>query len=168
MIYGSKKDTLPNKQGKKLWRPRFIRTNRIVKVIELAKLISEATTLTVPDIVAVLLSLPKYMNLFMKEGHTVKLDGLGTFYLYGYSKGNGVETENEVDAAQFNRIVCKFNSEYIVNVDGSRTRALGNEVELINIKELIKKAEANGTGENNSGGNDSGDDDGGFTPDPNA
>lgn len=164
MIYGSKKDTLANKQGKKLWRPRFLRTNRIVRIIELAKLISEATTLTVPDIVAVLLSLPKYMNLFMKEGHTVKLDGLGTFYLYGYSKGNGVETEDKVDASQFNRIVCKFNSEYIVNVDGSRTRALGNEVELINVKDIIKKAEANGDGVTKPGGND--DDD--YEQDPNA
>lgn len=163
MYYGSKKDPRPNKDGKKLWRPRFLRTNRIVRIIEIAKLISEATTLTVPDIVAVLLSLPKYMNLFMKEGHTVRLDGLGTFYLHGYSRGNGVETEDEVDAAQFNRIVCKFNSEYNVNVDGSRTRSLGNEVELINVKEIIKKAEANGNGENN---ND--DDDDGYVQDPNA
>ena len=48
----------------------------------------------------------------MKEGSSVKLDGLGTFYLVGKANGQGVDTPEEVSARQFTEVRVRFIPEY--------------------------------------------------------
>lgn len=142
MFYREKQDTMPDKDGNQLWRPEVVRTGQTVNVKELSKHISHATTLTQADVSAVLLSLPEAMNVHLNQGHTVRLDGLGTYTVYGRSKRNGVVDKSKVRPSQFTSLVLKFTPEYTMNVGGSRTRALLDNVEFIHINRLTKGVSA--------------------------
>jgi len=156
MFYREKQDTMPDKDGNQLWRPEIVRTGQTVNVKELSKHISNATTLTQADVSAVLLSLPEAMNVHLNQGHTVRLDGLGTYTVYGRSKGKGIVDKDKVRPSQFTSLVLKFTPEYTMNVGGSRTRALLDGVEFIHINRLTKGVSGTEAGDNS--GND-GDDD---------
>lgn len=138
MFYREKQDTMPDKDGNQLWRPEIVRTGKTVNVKALSKLISTATTVTQADIAAVLYSLPQFMNVYLREGHTIRLDGLGTFTVYGRSKGKGVLEKKDVRPSQFGSLVLKFTPEYNVSVGGSRTRALLSDIEFTHIDRLAK------------------------------
>lgn len=154
MFYKERQDAIPDKNGIKLWRPTLVRTGKVVGTRELSKLMSAATTLTDVDIYAVILCLTRYMNVHLKEGHSVKLDGLGTFTLYGRSQGKGVIEKKDVRPSQFNNITCRFTPEYTISVDGSRTRSITEGIEFIHIDRIAGKANSN-----NEGGNNNNDDD---------
>ena len=159
MYYKEKQNSLPDKNGNKLWHPTVVRTGKTVDTRQLSKLISTATTLTEADLYAAFLALPQFMNVHLKEGHTVRLNGLGTFTVYGRSKGKGVENKDNVRPSQFTSLVCKFTPEYFVSAGGNRTRALLDDVEFINVSRLTKSANNSTDSGNNDGGNP--DDDGG-------
>ncbi|MCD7899358.1 MAG: HU family DNA-binding protein [Bacteroides sp.] len=159
MYYREKQDPMPDRDGNQLWRPEIVRTGKIVDVKELSKLISTATTVTQADIAAVLYSLPQFMNVHLKEGHTIRLDGLGTFTVYGRSKGKGVLEKKDVRPSQFGSLVLKFTPEYSISVGGVRTRALLNDIEFTHIDRLVKGL--SGTSDNNNTGDNNGDNDGG-------
>lgn len=156
MYYKEQQDVFPDKAGNKLWRPAVVRTGKTVGIKALSKHISTATTLTESDITAVLLSLPQFMNIYLKEGHTVRLDGLGTFAVYGRSKGKGVIDKEDVRPSQFSSLVLKFTPEYTVSTGGTRTRTLLDGVEFTHINRLLKGFSADS---DNAGGNDDGNDD---------
>lgn len=154
MFYREKQDPMPNKEGKQLWRPEIVRTGKTVNVKELSKLISTATTLTQADVAAVLYSLPQFMNLYLKEGHTIRLDGLGTYAVWGRSKGKGVVDKKDVRPSQFGSLVLKFTPEYSMNTGGTRTRALLNDIEFTHINRLAKSLAGADTGDNGGGDDD--------------
>lgn len=138
MYYREKQDPMPNKDGNRLWRPDIVRTGKIIGVKQLSKLISTATTLTEADVTAVLCSLPQFMDLHLREGHTVRLDNIGTFTVYGRSKGKGVVDKKDVRPSQFEHLVLKFRPEYTMSVGGVQTRALLNDIEFVHINRLLK------------------------------
>jgi len=156
MFYREKQDPMPDKDGNLLWRPEIVRTGKTVNVKELSKHISNATTLTQADVTAVLLSLPEAMNVHLNQGHTVRLDGLGTYTVYGRSKGNGVTDKTKVRPSQFGSLVLKFTPEYTMNVGGARTRALLDGVDFIHVSRLTKGVSVMDPDDN---GGDNGDDD---------
>jgi len=156
MFYREKQDPMPDKDGYQLWRPEVVRTGQTVNVKELSKHISHATTLTQADVSAVLLSLPEAMNVHLNQGHTVRLDGLGTYTVYGRSQGNGVTDKSKVRPSQFTSLMLKFRPEYSVAIGGGHTRALLNGVEFVHINRLTKGISDTETGDDN--GSDDGDD----------
>ena len=156
MFYREKQDSMPDKGGNQLWRPEIVRTGKTVDVKTLSKLISTATTLTQSDIAAVLYSLPQFMNVYLKEGHTIRLDGLGTLTVYGRSKGKGVVEKKDVRPTQFGSLVLKFTPEYTMPIGGGRTRALLTDIEFIHIDRLIKGISGDNDNENTGGNNGDG------------
>jgi predicted histone-like DNA-binding protein len=127
---------MPDKDGNLLWRPEIVRTGRVVNVKQLSRLISTATTLTQADVAAVLYSLPQAMDMYLREGHTVRLDGLGTYVVYGRSKGKGVIDRESIRPSQIGSFVLKFTPEYTISVNGSRKSVLLNDIELIHIDSI--------------------------------
>lgn len=164
MYYREKQDSVANKEGNQLWRPEIVRTGKMVDIKTLSKMISTATTLTQSDIAAVLYSLPQFMNEHLKEGHTVRLDGLGTFTVYGRSRGKGVLEKKDVRPSQFGSLVLKFTPEYKISYDRVRTRTLLNDIEFTHVDRLIKGLSGENDNEN-SGGNDNGGGSGNVDPD---
>lgn len=139
MFYKEVQDPLPNKDGEKLWRPTIVRTGKVIELKELSKLISTATSLTEADVTAALIILPQIMDIHLKEGNTIRLNGLGTFSVYGRTKGKGVKNKEDVRPSQFSSLVCKFTPEYTLSVNRTRSSALLNNVEFTNIAKLVGK-----------------------------
>jgi predicted histone-like DNA-binding protein len=166
MFYRDKQDSMPDKDGNLLWRPEIVRTGKIVNAKELSKLISTATTLTQSDVAAVLYSLPQFMNVFLKEGHTVRLDGVGTYTVYGRSRGKGVVDKKNVRPSQFGSLALKFTPEYTISVGGNRTRALLSDIEFIHVDRLAKglsdssSDDSASSSDDNAGGRTDGNDNG--------
>lgn len=148
MFYKEVQDTMPDKNGNKLWRPEIVRTGRTVDIKKLSKAICAATTLTPADVAAVLYSLPRAMDIYLREGHTVRLDWLGTFTVYGRSRGRGVLTKEEVHPSQFSSLVVKFTPEYTLSAVGTHERMMLSDVEFINVKAISAKANREDSKEN--------------------
>jgi predicted histone-like DNA-binding protein len=145
MYYKETQDPMPDKNGHKLWRPEVMRTGEVIGIDELSKLISEATTVTEADIVAVLYSLPQVMNLNLKEGHTVRLDKIGTFSIYGRSQGKGVVNKEDVRPSQFGSLSIRFTPEYTVTTNGQRIYPLLEGIKFTHINHLLRRS---GSGDN--------------------
>ena len=65
-----------------------------VSTKELCEYIADSTTASAAGVMAVLLALPKIMTLRMKDGRSIKLEGIGTFR---YKVGAAM-VDKEVDA----------------------------------------------------------------------
>ena len=66
------------------------------------------------------MGLGEVLGSMMELGNSVKLDGLGTFYLVGNANGQGVDTPEEVSPKQFRKVTVAFILEY--------SRAQNNQV----------------------------------------
>ena len=74
----------------------------------LAKDIEKESTVSYTDIMAVLTSLPTVMQRYLAEGHTVKLEGIGTFYLTVQCTKTGVERKEDCSAEQITNVKVQF------------------------------------------------------------
>ncbi len=106
------------KIGKK-WYPRSF-TAGTYDTKDVAKRLSEMSTVSKGDTYAVLMGLGEVLGSMMELGNSVKLDGLGTFYLVGNANGQGVDTPEEVSPKQFRKVTVAFIPEY--------SRAQNNQV----------------------------------------
>lgn len=90
------------------WYPQSVTVGKPVSTMELAQRISRQCTVNPADTYAVLVALGGALGEFMAEGRTVKLENMGTFYYTANAEGNGVETKEEVSAAQINGVRVRF------------------------------------------------------------
>ena len=81
------------------------------------------STVSPADVRAVLTALGGVMGDYMAQGHSVKLDGIGSFYFTAATNNNGVATEKEVTAPLINGVRVRFIRE--TRFRGGGTRATG-------------------------------------------
>ncbi|MBR5825238.1 MAG: HU family DNA-binding protein [Paludibacteraceae bacterium] len=74
----------------------------------LAKDIEKESTVSQTDVMAVLNAIPNVMSRYLAEGHSVKLDGIGSFFLTFECKKTGVDTPEEVSMDQVTNIKVQF------------------------------------------------------------
>ena len=74
----------------------------------LAKDIEKESTVSQTDVMAVLNAIPNVMSRYLAEGHSVKLDGIGSFFLNFECKKTGVDTPEEVSMDQVTNIKVQF------------------------------------------------------------
>ena len=74
----------------------------------LAKDIEKESTVSQADVMAVLNAIPNVMTRYLAEGHSVKLDGIGSFFLTFECKKTGVDTPEEVSMDQVTNIKVQF------------------------------------------------------------
>ena len=98
------------KIGKK-WYPRSF-TVGTYDTKEVARRLAELSTVSKGDTYAVLMGLGEVLGSMLESGNSVKLDGLGTFYLVGNARGQGVDTPEEVGPEQFRKVTVAFIPEY--------------------------------------------------------
>ena len=98
------------KQGDK-WFPRSFTAGTFCTE-DVARRLSQISTVSKADTYAVLLALGDVLGDMMETGNSVKLDGLGTFYLVGKANGQGVDTPEEVSPEQFKKVTVAFIPEY--------------------------------------------------------
>ena len=93
------------------WYPRSVTVGTLTTA-DVAERLSRMSTVTRGDVYAVLLGLGEVMGEMLAMGSSVKLDGLGTFYLVGNANGQGVDTPEEVSPEQFRKVTVAFIPEY--------------------------------------------------------
>ena len=120
------------------WYPRYIEECDPVSTKDLANRLAEISTVSLSDTYAVLMGLSSVLKSFMKEGHSVKLDGVGTFYYTADTSKQGVDTPEEVSAKQINGVRVRFLPEYARTSSGKvSTRALvDDDIQWLDIDTL--------------------------------
>lgn len=176
------------------WIPRAVLVGKQITVKELSKRISAESTVSEADVRAVLTSLPSVIEMYMRMGRSVKLDGIGKFQYTINCAGKAVDSPQKVSARQITDVRVRFLPEQTFSAGRtSMTRAMAegaNTIEWIDIDSLTSAADAEettdpgtvtpdpGTGDqggtgtietgDTGGTGDSGDTGGGTTtPDPN-
>ena len=102
-----------------LYYPQAITVGKQITTKQLGKALSDRSTVTLADTLAVLSELGNVMSTFMAEGRSVKLDGLGSFRYNINAQKQGVEKEEEVSAEQIKSIRVRFVPEMTRNADKS-------------------------------------------------
>ena len=136
----------------------------------LAKDIEKESTVSQTDVMAVLNAIPNVMSRYLAEGHSVKLDGIGSFHLTFECKKTGVDTPEEVSIDQVTNIKVQFRPTMKAGVGSQKGKRINtliaDDIEWTYLPGT--KADAtdedtpdtdgggtdNGGGNNNGGGND--------------
>ena len=106
------------------WIPRP-KTVSCYDAKRLAKDIEKESTVSETDVIAVLNAIPKVMTRYLAEGHSVKLDGIGSFYLNFECKKTGVDTPEKVSMDQVTNVKVQFRPAMKGNgKNGKRTNTL--------------------------------------------
>ena len=90
-----------------LWYPEAITVGKPVTTDQVADRLALISTVSRGDTYAVLKDLGVVMAAFMAEGHTVKLEGVGTFY-YTINADKGIVKPEEVTAKQIKGVRVRF------------------------------------------------------------
>ena len=96
----------------KKWYPRSIVVGDPATTDEVAQRLADISTVSLGDTYNVLKNLSTVLKAFMKEGRSVKLDGVGTFYYTADATKQGVDTAEEVSAKQIVGVRVRFLPEY--------------------------------------------------------
>ena len=99
VLYKSFQSVLEDKNHKKMFHPRVIYTANI-STSQIAKEIAAYSSLSPGDVKNTLDNLVTVMGQHLQASESVSLDGFGTFRMVMKSNGKGVETSEEVSAAQ--------------------------------------------------------------------
>ena len=94
--------------NKKLWFPQLVTVGKAADTDELADRLSAMSTVSRGDVHAVLSDLPDVMADILASGRAVHIGGVGSFYLACTSRGNGVETKEEVNESQIKGLKVVF------------------------------------------------------------
>ncbi|WP_299090012.1 HU family DNA-binding protein [Bacteroides sp. MSB163] len=94
------------------WYPRAITKGRPATTDDVAKRLSLMSTVSPGDTYAVLVNLGEVLGELMSAGRSVRLKGVGTFYLTCQSENQGVDTPEEVSPQQITDTKVRFIPEY--------------------------------------------------------
>ena len=151
------------------WIPRAILVGKQINVKELSKRIAAESTVSETDVRAVLTALPSVMEMFMRLGRSVKLDGIGSFQYTISCQGTAVDSEDKVSARQITDVRVRFQPERTFSAGRTNmTRAMAenlSEIEWIDVDTLVSGTEGTSTtpsqGVDSGGGTNSGGENGG-------
>lgn len=90
------------------WFPRAHIVGKPVDTQQLAEYVSRQCTVSPADVHAVIRSLPDAMAFYMSNGHSVRLDGLGSFFYKLSCAGRGVDSPEEVSIEQIVSVRVQF------------------------------------------------------------
>ena len=105
-------------QNQQKWTVTTVTQDKPVSTKELCEYIADSTTAAPGDVYNVLLSLPKVMELYLKNGRSVKLEGIGTF-LYKVSAAM-VDSEEDANESLIREVRVQFTPERTVTAVGKQ------------------------------------------------
>ena len=94
------------------WYARAVNRMRPATTDEVADELALMSTVSRGDTYAVLCNLGKVIGRMMADGRSVKLKGIGTFYLTCQTKGKGTNTPEELTARLITDVRVRFIPEY--------------------------------------------------------
>lgn len=138
------------------WYPQSVLVGSPITTEQVCKRLSAESTVTAADTRAVLTALGSVLADYMAQGRSVKLDGIGSFYLTVTASKNGVDSEKEVTAAQIIGTRVRFLPETRYKSGAMRVASRGLVDNAILWEEWKEKASDTVTPGNGSGGNSEG------------
>ena len=81
-----------------LWYPQSVTVGKPVSTNQVADRLAQISTVSPADTYAVLKGLGGVLGDYLAEGRTVKLEGVGTFYLTAAANKQGVDSPDKVKA----------------------------------------------------------------------
>lgn len=91
-----------------LWYPQSVTVGKPVGTNQVADRLAQISTVSPADTFAVLKGLGGVLGDFMAEGRTVKLEGVGTFYLTAAANKQGVDSPDKVNATLITNARVRF------------------------------------------------------------
>ena len=148
-----------NPQGK--WYPRSVTQGKPVSTKTIAKKLAQISTVSEADARAVLSMLGEVMADHLAAGRSVKLDGLGSFRLAGYTGKDikAVDSPEQVTSKMFAGVRMRFIPEGERNASGTLTKAMLNgdiTWTLLTEEQAAAGSEDEGTGSDATGGSGNG------------
>lgn len=102
-----------------LFYPESVTVGKQVTTSEVAAMLSDRSTVTRADTLAVLTDLGTVLGIYMSQGRSVKLDGIGSFRYTIGAKKQGEETEEKVSSLNIRNVRVRFTPETTRNSDNS-------------------------------------------------
>ena len=126
----------------------------------LAKDIEKESTVSQTDVMAVLNAIPNVMTRYLAEGHSVKLDGIGSFHLTFECKKTGVDTPEEVSIDQVTNIKVQFRPTMKAGVGSQKGKRINtliaDDIEWTYLPGTKADATDEDAPDTDGGGNDNG------------
>lgn len=121
------------------WYPRSFTAGKY-DTNDVAERLAKMSTVSRADTLAVLTGLGEVLGDMLETGNSVKLDGLGTFYLTGQCQGHGVDNPGEVSPEQFRKLKVSFIPEYNRGQNNrvSRRTIVPGQVEWVEMADKLK------------------------------
>ena len=165
VLYKPFQSTLEDKKsGKKLFYPRVVRSGNVDSA-QLSKEIAAYSSLSPGDVKNTLDNLVTVMGQHLQSSESVSVDGLGTFRMVMVARGKGVETSDEVSAAQAT-LTVRFQPATTRNLDRTTaTRSMVTGAKCVRFDRTDTPASGSGN-TNKPGGGDGGEGGGEEAPDP--
>lgn len=166
VLYAPYQSSMKNKDGKKLFYPRVVRVSNI-GTSQIAEEIAQYSSLSPGDVKNTLDNLVTVMTQHLQASQSVTLEGFGSFRMVMKAGGKGVETADDVSAAQAS-LTVRFQPATTKNTDRTiATRSMVTGVKCVRMDLVNAPASGGGNGESGKpdGGGGSGDG-GGEAPDP--
>lgn len=162
LLYKPIQNTIESKDGKKKWRPTLVKFNKVITTKEVANDLADLSAQSPGDSYNLVRNLGIVLKRYLLNSFSVNLEGLGTFTIVAKSKGNGVDTPEDVKPNQINSLRVQFTPTATRNPNGTLTRNLTEGVTFELYGSQSPGAANANPGTNNGGGsNDGGNDDGG-------
>lgn len=163
VLYHPYQSSLKNLNGKKLFYPRVIYIAN-VGTAQIAEEIAQYSSLSPGDVKNTIDNLVTVMTQHLQASQSVTLEGFGTFRIVMKAGGKGVETADEVSAAQAS-LTARFQPCITKNPD--RTTATRSLVTGVKCVRFDRAESATGGGSENPNPNPNPDEGGGGeAPDP--
>lgn len=119
------------------WHPMAVNLYSPATIDDVANRLSARSTVSRSDTYAVLVDLGKVLGDLMASGRSVKLQGVGTFYLTCQTKGKGTDTPEALTADMIQDVKVRFIPEYSRNHRGEirKRTMISDDLEWIEVKD---------------------------------
>ncbi len=120
------------------WYVRAVTVGDPFTIEDVANRLSEASTVSRADTYAVLVQLGEVLGELMSFGRSVKLKGVGTFYLSCRMRGVGADTPEEITKSSINDVKVCFIPEYSRRQNGgiAKRPMIDKHLEWVDVDEL--------------------------------
>ena len=149
LMYRARQSSIESKDQTKKWHPCLVKSTKMVTLSDMSKEIAEKSSLTPGDVKNTIDNLVTVMKRHLMNSQSVRLDDLGSFTVVATSKGNGVDTFEEVSSTQIKSLRIRFTPTYTrTTFDGTtRTMFTGIHFERIDTRFMSSPDDNNNEGE---------------------
>lgn len=159
LLFKPIQDPIKSKDGKKKWRPTLVRFNHVITTKEVSEKLAEMSSLTPGDTYNMLRNLTTVLNNYLLNSFSVNLEGFGRFSVIAKSRGNGVDSPDDVKPSQITNLRVQFSPTATRTPGGGLTRALFNGVKYERYGSQSNLSTTENNDDDSAGGDDGGGDD---------